>query len=141
MDIRRLSPRYAVSPQIDVTDVPTIAAEGFGTIICNRPDAEIFPPQQIAAMQQAAQAAGLTFVINEVTHHGLNQGMVDIQRAAIDADNAPTFAYCASGTRSTIVWALGQATDVPSAELIGAAAEHGYDISGLRAELDRRFNA
>jgi len=38
MDIRQLSPQYAVSPQIDASDVPAIAEAGFGTIICNRPN-------------------------------------------------------------------------------------------------------
>jgi len=140
MDIRQLSPRYAVSPQIDVTDVAAIAAAGFGTIICNRPDAEIPPSHHAHAVQDAAHAAGLAFVVIEVTHQGLNDTVVDQQRAAIDGSDLPTLAYCASGTRSTIVWALGQAADQPADVLIKAAFDAGYDLGGLKPELDRRAN-
>lgn len=141
MDIKRLSPRYAVSPQINPEDIAQIAAEGYGTILCNRPDMEIPPSHHADQMQLAVEAAGLVFVRNPVTHHGLNEDMITLQRETIDGSEKPTFAYCASGTRSTIVWALGQGYDVPADTLIEAAAENGYDISGLRGELDRRHNA
>jgi len=140
MDIRQLSSQYAVSPQIDVSDVTAIAAAGFGTIICNRPDNEVPPSHQAQAVAEAAKAAGLRFVVIAVTHQSLNDTMVDDQRAAIDASPLPTLAYCASGTRSTIVWALGQAADQPDDTLIQAAQDAGYDIRGLQPELARRFN-
>jgi len=139
MDIRQLSDQYAASPQIDASDVPAIAAAGFGTIICNRPDNEVPPSHQAQAIEAAAKAAGLAFVVIEVTHQGLNDTMVNAQRDAIDASSLPTLAYCASGTRSTIVWALGQATDHPADELISAAQNAGYDLRGLKPELTRRF--
>ena len=41
MDIRPLSPSYAVSPQIAPADLPAIKAAGYVTIIDNRPDSEI----------------------------------------------------------------------------------------------------
>lgn len=140
MEIRQLSPQYAVSPQIDVADVAAIAAAGFGTIICNRPDAEIPSTHQAAAIQAAVETAGLHFVVNEVTHQGLNDAIVDLQRASIDGSDKPTLAYCASGTRSTIVWALGQAADHTADELLSAAYDVGYDIGGLKPELERRHS-
>lgn len=136
MDIRQISPDYAVSPQIAVEDVPAIAAAGFKTIICNRPDAEIPPSHHAVAIQAAAEAAGLTFVINPVTHQGLNMDMVAAQKAAITQSAGPTLAYCASGTRSSIVWSLGQAGDMPTDEIIAATAAAGYDLGGMRAQLD-----
>lgn len=140
MDIRVLSPAYAVAPQIDPGDLAEIAAQGFGTIIDNRPDAEIPTSHQAEAMQAAAAAAGLTFVANPVTHQSLNMDMVTLQRTTLDQSEKPVLAYCASGTRSTIVWALGQARDLPSAQIISAAADAGYDISGLQSQLDQLFN-
>ncbi len=38
MEIRALTPTYAVSPQIEATDLPAIKAAGYTTIIDNRPD-------------------------------------------------------------------------------------------------------
>jgi uncharacterized protein (TIGR01244 family) len=45
-------------------------------------------------------------------------------------------AYCASGTRSTIAWALGAAQDMPVEEIITAARNGGYDLSNLRRTLE-----
>jgi len=96
--------------------------------------------QSSEPIEDAAKAAGLRFVVIEVTHQTLNDTMVDDQRAAIDASPKPALAYCASGTRSTIVWALGQAVDQPDDVLLQAAQNAGYDLRGLQPELARRFN-
>ncbi len=136
MEIKRISPTYAVSPQIAAEDVATIASEGFGTIICNRPDAEVPPSHQAAAIEAAALEAGLAFVINPVTHQGLNMEMVTLQRATEDGSEAPVFAYCASGTRSTVVWALGQADTMSADDILAAAQAQGNDSGGMRPQLE-----
>ena len=48
-------------------------------------------------------------------------------------------AYCASGTRSTIAWALGQAGQMPGDEILAAAQAAGYDLGNLRPALDQPF--
>ena len=140
MDIRPLSPAYAVSPQIAVEDIPAIVDAGYKTIICNRPDAEVPPTHQADAIGEAAKAAGLTFVVIPVTHQGLNLDMIDEQRAALDASDGPVLAYCASGTRSSIVWSFGQAKDMAADEIIAATAAAGYDLGGMRGQLEALAN-
>ncbi len=136
MDIRQISPDYAVSPQIDPTDIPAIKAAGFRTIICNRPDAEV--PHELSAevIRIAAEEAGLEFVVNPVTHQTLNMDMVAAQMAELGDGKGPVLAYCASGTRSSIVWSLGQAGKMPTDAIIAATAKAGYDLSNLRPRLD-----
>ena len=136
MDIRPLSPDFAVSPQIAVEDIPAIVAAGYKTIICNRPDAEVPPSHQAAAIGDAATAAGLTFIVNPVTHQGLNMDMIDSQKAAMDDSDGPVLAYCASGTRSSIVWSFAQAKDMPTDEIIAATTKAGYDLGGMRGQLE-----
>lgn len=136
MDIRQLSPSYAVSPQIAVEDIPAIADAGFKTIICNRPDAEIPPSHHASVIEAAAVAAGLGFVIIPVTHQGMNLEMIADQKAAMDGSDGPTLAYCASGTRSSIVWALGQAKEMPADDIIAATTAAGYDLGGMRPQLN-----
>jgi len=136
MDIRQITPTYAVAPQIDPGDLPQIAAAGFKAIICNRPDAENPASHQAAAMEAAAQAAGLGFTYIPVTHQGLNMDMVNGQAAAMQAADGPVLAYCASGTRSSIVWSLSQAGKMPTDEIIGATAKAGYELSGMRGQID-----
>ncbi|MDZ4138239.1 MAG: sulfur transferase domain-containing protein, partial [Erythrobacter sp.] len=58
------------------------------------------------------------------------------QRAAIYAAKGPVLAYCASGNRSSIVWALVHAGTLPTDDLISIPARFGYQLEGLRGQLD-----
>lgn len=136
MDIRPLTDSYAVSPQIDPEDMAAIAALGYRTIINNRPDEEIPPSHQSDAMRAAAEAAGLGFVVLPVTHATLSLDLAAAQKDACGAAGGPALAYCASGTRSTIVWALGQAGEMETDTIIATAASHGYDLAQLRGQLN-----
>ncbi|MFT5067851.1 MAG: hypothetical protein ACJAXK_002136 [Yoonia sp.] len=140
MDIHQITPAFAVSPQIDPTDLPAIAAAGFTCVICNRPDEEVPSSHQAHAMQIATEAAGLQFVRLPVTHQGLTQDLVDQQKAAINNATGPVLAYCASGTRSSIVWSLSQAGDMTTDDIINATQSAGYELGGMRGQLDMLAN-
>jgi uncharacterized protein (TIGR01244 family) len=135
MDIRALTPTYAVSPQIDPADLPAIAAAGYTMVIDNRPDGEIPPHLQTDAMARAAQAAGLAFVANPVISGMLTEENVAAQARAVAAAAGPVLAYCASGNRSSVVWALAHAGRLPVDDLIGLPARHGYQLEWLRGQL------
>jgi len=87
-------------------------------------------------MQAAAEAAGLEFVFNPVTGGMLTESNVDEQADAIAGSEGPVVAYCASGNRSTIVWALGVAGEVPVDDILGRATANGYDLAWLRPQLE-----
>ena len=140
MDIKPLSPTFAVSPQIGVEDIPAIVAAGYTTIICNRPDAEVPPSHQARAIGDAAKAAGLNFVVQPVTHQGLNMEMIAGQKASMDAADGPILAYCASGTRSSIVWSFAQAGEMPTQDIIAATSAAGYDLGGMGPQIDAIAN-
>jgi uncharacterized protein (TIGR01244 family) len=136
MDIRALTPDYAVSPQIDLADLAAIKAAGYTTVIDNRPDGEIPPPWQAAAMKQAAEALGLTFVINPVLPGDFSDTVLTRQREAVAASQGPVLAYCASGNRCSCVWALMNAGTRPTDELIGIPARLGYNLEALRGRIE-----
>jgi uncharacterized protein (TIGR01244 family) len=136
VDIRSLTPTYAVSPQIAIEDLPALKAAGYTTIIDNRPDGEIPPDLQARAMRAAAEALGLTFVANPVVGGALTAENVTAQKAAIAAATGPVFAYCASGNRSSIVWALSQAGRLPTDDLINIPARYGYQLGHLRPQIE-----
>lgn len=138
MTYRLISPDYAVSPQISPDDIQMLAQAGFTTILCNRPDAEIPQDLHASVMEQAAQANGLSFVHNPVVHTALTHEIVDAQKQVID-DGGKVLAYCASGTRSTIVWMLGQAPTVDADTLLSAARSAGYQLDGMRPQLDALY--
>ncbi len=136
MDIRALTPTYAVSPQIEASDLPAIMAAGFTTIINNRPDGEIPPHLHTAQMRAAVEAAGLTFIANPIIGGALTMENVAAQKAAIAAASGPVFAYCASGNRSSVVWALAHAGKQPTDDLISIPAKFGYQLEGVRGQID-----
>jgi uncharacterized protein (TIGR01244 family) len=140
MDIRPLSPTFAVSPQIGVEDIPAIAAAGYTTIICNRPDQEVPPSHQASAISDAATAAGLAFIINPVTHQGMSMELIAGQKVGMDTANGPILAYCASGTRSAIVWSFTQAGEIPTQDIIAATTAAGYDLGGMAPQIDTIAN-
>ena len=136
MDIRPLTDAYAVSPQIEPGDVPAIAEAGFETVICNRPDAEVPCELRAAALRAAVEARGLRFVELPAVHSGIDDALVEAQRQA--ASEGRTLAYCASGTRSSVIWALGEAGRRPADEILADAGRAGYDLSGLRPRIEGR---
>ena len=136
MDIRPITPDYAVSPQIAPEDLAAIRAAGFTTVINNRPDAEIPADLNSDTMARAAAAAGLVFVANPVIGGALTMDNVTTQRAAIAASTGPVFAYCASGNRCSIVWALANAGKRPADELVGLPARFGYQLDHLRPQIE-----
>jgi uncharacterized protein (TIGR01244 family) len=136
MDIRALTDSYAVSPQIDLSDLAAIKAAGFTTVIDNRPDGEI--PENLGAseMQRAAAALGLTFVINPLIPGAFTPQNIAVQAQACDSATGPVFAYCASGNRCSIIWALMNAGKMPVDDLIATPAKFGYRLDHLRLTLE-----
>jgi uncharacterized protein (TIGR01244 family) len=84
-------------------------------------------------MRIAAEAAGLRFVDNPVTHPTMTAERVAAQAAALE--DGPVLAYCASGTRSSVLWSLAQVGRMAPDDILGATARAGYDLSALRARL------
>ncbi len=133
---RSLSPTYSVSGQITAEDVAAIKAAGFTKVICNRPDAEVPAAVGAAAIRAAAEAAGLAFVDNPFSHAAFGMALVDAQEDA--AAEGKVLAYCASGNRSTILWAMAQARSgaMSPEAIVATAARAGYDLSGLARQLE-----
>lgn len=137
MDIRPITPRYAVAPQITGDDLSEIAKAGFTTVICNRPDAEIPAELHHSEIRVAAEAAGLKFEVLELTMDTLTPDNVARHHALMEASEGPVLAYCRSGTRCTVVWALAMAGILETDDILMAASNAGYDLAGLAPTLDQ----
>ena len=136
MDIRQITPRFFAAPQISAEDMPNIAAAGIKRIICNRPDIEVPPSHQAAAIEVAALGAGLEFVCLPLTHQTLTPDVIAQNHALAEECDGPVLAYCASGTRSTIAWALAATAELPIEEILTLAGRGGYDLSTMRPMLE-----
>ncbi|MDA7427188.1 TIGR01244 family sulfur transferase [Primorskyibacter aestuariivivens] len=138
MEIRHISETYHVSPQITAEDVAELAKAGFTTIICNRPDAEVPPMLRADMIGTAAEAAGLDFHVLPITHQSMTPDAIRAQAGIVEAAPGNVLAYCASGTRSTVLWSLDQAMSrkQPVDDILNAAQQAGYDLGGLRQQLE-----
>ncbi len=136
MDVRQITETYFVAPQLEPGDMQAIAAAGFAAVICNRPDPEVPLALQAQAMQESAEAAGLAFHVLPLTHQTFTPENIGRQREIAEGAEGKVLAYCASGTRSTIAWAFGQAGSMPVDEILAAARSGGYDLSNMRQALE-----
>lgn len=134
---RPLSDRVLASPQITPADVAEAAALGVTLIINNRPDGEDDGQPTGAAIEAAAHAAGMAYRAIPVSGGGFAEPQVRAMAEALASTNGTVLAYCRSGTRSTLMWSLVEASGGRDPDEIAAAARAaGYDISPVRPMVD-----
>jgi uncharacterized protein (TIGR01244 family) len=134
---RRITDTIFASPQIGLAEVAEAKAQGITLIVNNRPEGESDDQTAGAEIEAAARVAGLGYVAIPVTHAGFSEAQVTAMREALAGSEGPVLAYCRSGTRSTLLWALAEASRGGNPEAIAAqAAQAGYDITPVRALVD-----
>jgi len=136
MQINTLSDAYSVSPQIEVSDVPSIMQAGFKSVICNRPDQENPEPRQIEAIKAAVEAARMEFAENVFDPSSFGPDKIERQAELLAQLPSPVFAYCASGNRCSIVWAFAQAGRIATDTILDATTQAGYQLAHLRPQLE-----
>lgn len=134
---RKLTDNIYASPQITLEDVAEAAAMGVKLIINNRPEGESDDQVPGAEIEAAARAAGMDYVAIPVTHSGFSEPQVVAMAKALEGADGPVLAYCRSGTRSTLLWALSEASQGGDPDaLTNMAAKAGYDVSPVRPLMD-----
>ena len=131
-DFRRVTDDYSVAPQITPEDFAVAKDQGFTLVINNRPDGEVPGQPPSAVMEAAAKAEGLDYVYNPV-RGSPGPEQVEAQAEAIARSDGPVLAFCRSGTRSIVTWALGQkaAGIRDAADLVRLGAGAGYDLGPI----------
>ncbi len=136
-DFRKLSESFLASPQVSVEDIAHAAALGVTLVINNRPDGEAPDQPEGTVIEAAARAAGMDYVAIPVTSAGFSEPQVTALREALAASRGPVLGFCRSGTRSTLLWSLAQASEGGDPEAISAAAQAaGYDVGPVRPAMD-----
>ena len=135
---RKLTDRVYASPQIGIGEIAEAKALGVALIVNNRPEGESDDQTPGEEIEAAARAAGIAYVAIPVTHSGFSEPQVSAMREALErAGDAPVLAYCRSGTRSTLLWALAEASaGADPKALAEAAAGAGYDLAPVAQLLD-----
>jgi uncharacterized protein (TIGR01244 family) len=108
MTVYEITPDYSVAPQIATADVAEIAARGFRSIMCNRPDGESADQTDAGEVRAEAERQGLAFAFVPVVSGQIDAGDVEEFRAAMAELPGPVLAYCRSGARCRNLWMLAQ---------------------------------
>jgi uncharacterized protein (TIGR01244 family) len=110
--VHRLSDTVCAAAQLDPAAMAWAAANGFRSVINNRPDFEHGPDQPTSAvMEAAARAAGLDYAFLPVA--GGYQSPEEIARFAelLDTLPRPILAFCRSGARVGKLFQAASALD------------------------------
>ena len=129
-----LSASVSVGPQLQPSDMAALAAQGYASVINNRPDDEEAGQPSSSEIEAAATAAGLAYLHAPIRGMPEDQAVARVaERLKADADaNTRTAMFCRSGMRSSAAWAMAQRLDGADADdLRAAAASAGYDLSRL----------
>lgn len=131
MDIHRLTPELSVAAQILPMELRALREAGFRSVICNRPDGEGADQPNFEEIALAAEQAGL-----QARYLPAESGKVsDEQGTAFGGLMAelpkPVLAFCRTGMRSTTMWALSQAGQMPLPQIIERASRAGFDLKGV----------
>lgn len=134
---RSITTDIIVAPQISVDAVAEAKAAGVALIINNRPEGESDDQIPGADIEAAARAAGMEYIAIPITHSGFSQPQVMAMVAALQGAQGKILAYCRSGTRSTLLWALAESAQGGDPDaLTNMAAKAGYDVSPVRPLMD-----
>lgn len=131
MEIHAISTELSVAPQIVPADMTQVAADGFRSVICHRPDGEGADQPTFEEIEAAAQAAELEVVYQPVTSGKVSDKDAEAFGELMQRLPKPVLAYCRTGTRSATLWSLSQAKTRSLSEILAKTKAAGYDMAGV----------
>jgi len=135
MECKTLGPDIAASPQINIGLMDEIAAAGYQSIICNRPDGEAPDQTPFSEIEKAARERNIEVRYIPVVSGKITDDDV-IRFAAARRDlPKPQLAYCRTGTRSAMLWGLSEASSRPLQEILLTTKGAGFDIASLSVPI------
>lgn len=116
-DWSELDTKIAVTGQISVEDIPEIAAAGYKSIICNRPDGEGGASQPASKeLENAAKAAGLKFAYMPVEKGPVSDDQCSEFHVLMQQLPGPVLAFCGSGKRAKALYTHNDTMPVGSGD-------------------------
>ncbi len=104
MQIKDITPAFAVTGQIAPADMAEIAARGVTLVIANRPDGEEAGQPTFAEIEAAAQAHGIHAVHIPIVPGQQTTDDVAAEDAALAEATGPVLGYCKGGARAEAMW-------------------------------------
>jgi uncharacterized protein (TIGR01244 family) len=130
--IRQLDAKTLISGQIAPHEVAELASQGVTMLVNNRPDGEE-PDQPLASdIEAAAAAAGIGYRFLPI-RRGIGPADVEtMQEAMRDCGDGKMLAFCRSGTRSALTWALAKREEGTAREEVEQrVTEAGFNVDPI----------
>ena len=106
-----LDHRTKVDGQISPADVAALKGQGVTMIINNRPDDEDVGQPAGEEIEAACKTAGIDYRHIPIAR-GMGPADIEAMRAAIaEVGDGKMFAFCRSGNRSALAWAVARSED------------------------------
>ena len=138
VDVKKLNDRISVATQILSSDLRCFVDQGFKTIINNRPDGEEIDQPKTDALAKEAQRLGLAYFSLPVISGSITDDEIDQFDHIVENQNGPILAFCRTGTRSTILWALSEADNATTDDILQSTKKAGYDLSSIKPRIEER---
>ena len=134
----QLTPNVWTGPGVTPQDLRELVAEGFTTIINNRPDHEA--NLTITSPEAEAVCTELDVDYFYIPMEGKVPLERDVRAFAevIEGAKGRVFAFCRSGRRSTVLWALSAVMTHSNEDIVKACASAEVDVSDLEPKLSSR---
>ena len=127
--MQQLTDKLFVCPQIDLEDVPQLRQRGIRTVICNRPDGEEEGQIGQELVARDCKIHGMDFIYQPVQTSSIDDDTIKEFSQTLGRAEAPVLAYCRTGTRCTILWALSMRESLGDVEVLRRAEAAGYDLT------------
>jgi len=134
--MKTLTDKLYVAGQISVKDLDAIAEAGIKTIINNRPDGEMLMQPKTADLAARANELNMNYHDIPVAGGQVLPGQKETFAQILEKSDGPVLAFCRTGTRSTMLWALSQVHNLSTMDILETALKAGYDFRGHASMLD-----
>ena len=133
----QLDDKTMVDGQIAPGDIAALKKEGVTMVVNNRPDDEDVGQPAGEEIEAACKAAGVDYRHIPIAR-GMGPADVEAMRAAIaEVGDGKMFAFCRSGNRSALAWAVARSEDGVAREEIERCVEGAGFSVGPVAHLLR----
>ena len=131
-EFKPLGDKVMVSGQISLADLAEARRHGVTMVVNNRPDGEDPGQPTSAEIEAAAEAAGLDYRHIPIAR-GMGPAQVEEMVSALhEVGDGKMLAYCRSGMRSCLAWAVAsRELGVPREKLEEKAAQAGYSLNAV----------
>ena len=131
--IRQLDATTLVSGQVAPHEVAGLAEQGVTLLVNNRPDGEEAGQPLASEIEDAAAAAGIDYRFVPIIR-GIGPADVEAMQDALGAaGEGKVLAFCRSGTRSALTWALARRGEgVSREEVEQKVSEAGFNVAPIK---------